>query len=1665
MYEHNSYYSKLLVIIPLTFLYLIVFTIKWSVQRPFFCRQYRVRKRNAIVPMLRFQCLLIFLLACFSISGQTREPQQDLTNWSICGLNDRIDPSSWPQYELTHYGSPTNATEAFDNAFAEINPPAIIHAPAGTYTITSSVYVPSNIVIRGDGPGITIFELETADGAEFRDGFRFQGIMDKVQGECSPITADDTKTIPVNNPYSKWSTIIEVADGSYFSIGDNIEIEQENMATEITDDVSWADWCKGQIAVITNIEGNLIYLDRPLTADYLGTVRARKFKAAENIGLESFTIETVKESYNSNIGLEFAANCWITNVESKMCDRDHIRIDRSRNIEITGCFINDAHSHGAGGFGYGIRLSDHTGDCKIEDNVIRHLRHGLIVKEGANRNVFAHNYVREGFYTGGNHFPADISLHGHWAWLNLFEGNIVGRITVSDAWGRTGPGNILFRNRSERSMPISIEEDSDDQYVIGNEIIEPYVRKSDGTYFCGDNCNTISPGYCTGTWCGGVAPYYGECIQRDCYGGPNPIITEIDEEPEIDNTTRYGNQNYFGFVDDPITDLPNSYYLCTKPEYFTDSDSWPSIGPEFTLGSGTIPARKRWANYEASGDLQDLFPTPFCQRSMTIGQLPSSLSICATPVPALSSGLGGSGYSFEWFQDGQAILAATGPDYTPSEIGVYGIRVNTGSCVQSICSEVTDDISVNLGPDQILCNPASTILTPLVNGSGFKFAWNTGESTESIEVNTKGTYSVFVSSSNCSSVSDEIVVTSKTVTPIDESLACGGGEITLTTQENTNSSWYTALNGGQLAHQGASFTLSTTVDTTFYIQTSNDQHTFEIGPKLSELSSISPSHRNPNDYEDGLPKYRVEFSTATTVILDEVNVYVKPTQLNTFTFQLQVEDANGNTVGAAAPFVWTPTNLSEQLITVPVNITIPKGNDYYLHAVGSTSSKISWYYFREGGNYPYQDVVDGLAQITKGYDTYCTNDDNPVTYFFNWKFSLPNQLCQRVPINIKVDTCQNTDCNNEVNGSASIDNCGECSGGSTGLIPNASCTDCNNEVNGTATIDNCGVCSGGSTGLIPNASCTDCNNEVGGSATIDDCGVCSGGSTGLIPNASCTDCNNEVGGSASIDNCNVCSGGSTGLTPNASCTDCNNEVGGSASIDNCNVCSGGSTGIVPNASCTDCNYEVNGSATIDDCGVCSGGSTGLIPNASCTDCNNEVGGSASIDNCGVCSGGSTGLIPDASCTDCNNEVNGSASIDNCGVCSGGSTGLIPNASCTDCNNEVNGSATIDNCGVCSSGSTGLIPDASCTDCNNEVNGSATIDDCGVCSGGSTGLIPNTTYCTDCNNEVKGSASIDNCGLCSGGSTGLIPNASCSDCNNEVNGSASIDNCGVCSGGSTGLIPNASCTDCNNEVNGSASIDNCGICSGGSTGLIPNASCTDCNNEVNGSASIDNCGVCSGGSTGLIPNASCTDCNNEVNGSATIDNCGVCSSGSTGLIPDASCTDCNNEVNGTASIDHCGVCSGGSTGLITNASCTDCNNEVNGTATIDNCGVCVQGSTGVEACQQDCAGEWGGELVINDCGDCVAPHLVDENCMDIPSAFTPNGDGVNDSWNAEALRKYPNGTIQIYNRWGALVFTTSTSTPIWNGELNKKPLPTGTYYYVIITNTNNETLNGSITIVR
>ncbi len=153
--------------------------------------------------------------------------------------------------------------------------------------------------------------------------------------------------------------------------------------------------------------------------------------------------------------------------------------------------------------------------------------------------------------------------------------------------------------------------------------------------------------------------------------------------------------------------------------------------------------------------------------------------------------------------------------------------------------------------------------------------------------------------------------------------------------------------------------------------------------------------------------------------------------------------------------------------------------------------------------------------------------------------------------------------------------------------------DCAGVDNGTAFIDDCGVCSGGTTDHDANSD-KDCNGECFGTAVIDDCGECVGGSTGMDQNWA-MDCAGICFGDAVVDNCGVCSGGTTTHVADSD-IDCNGDCFGTAIVDDCGVCSEGNTGLVANAD-KDCNDECFGTAYIDDCGVCAEGSTGLTANA------------------------------------------------------------------------------------------------------------------------------------------------------------------------------------------------------------------------------------------------------------------------------------------------------------------------------------------------------------------------------------------------------------------------------------------------------------------------------------
>lgn len=87
-------------------------------------------------------------------------------------------------------------------------------------------------------------------------------------------------------------------------------------------------------------------------------------------------------------------------------------------------------------------------------------------------------------------------------------------------------------------------------------------------------------------------------------------------------------------------------------------------------------------------------------------------------------------------------------------------------------------------------------------------------------------------------------------------------------------------------------------------------------------------------------------------------------------------------------------------------------------------------------------------------------------------------------------------------------------------------------------------------------------------------------------------------------------------------------------------------------------------------------------------------------------------------------------------------------------------------------------------------------------------------------------------------------------------------------------------------------------------------------------------------------------------------------------------------------------------------------------------------------------------------------------LNIPNAFSPNGDGINDTWHIEPLDLFDQSVTSVYNRYGQVVYKTEGYGTQWNGTSNGKPLAAGTYYYVIDLHINKEPpYIGSVTIIR
>ncbi|MEM9931051.1 MAG: gliding motility-associated C-terminal domain-containing protein, partial [Bacteroidota bacterium] len=90
------------------------------------------------------------------------------------------------------------------------------------------------------------------------------------------------------------------------------------------------------------------------------------------------------------------------------------------------------------------------------------------------------------------------------------------------------------------------------------------------------------------------------------------------------------------------------------------------------------------------------------------------------------------------------------------------------------------------------------------------------------------------------------------------------------------------------------------------------------------------------------------------------------------------------------------------------------------------------------------------------------------------------------------------------------------------------------------------------------------------------------------------------------------------------------------------------------------------------------------------------------------------------------------------------------------------------------------------------------------------------------------------------------------------------------------------------------------------------------------------------------------------------------------------------------------------------------------------------------------------VTVTDVNGCRSADslLVEEFCPTrfyIPTAFSPNADGINDRFEVFAV-DFTSVLLQVFDRWGGLLFESSTENPDWDGRVNGEMAPAGTYLY-------------------
>ena len=510
--------------------------------------------------------------------------------------------------------------------------------PAGTYTLTSTISIPSNKTLRGAGPGATIL-LFTAD---------LSNDIKISQGNYTDITS--VAGISIVSGCTKGSNQLVLSDASGFAAGNFVYVSELNDPTipvVISNTNGTCNWCgvygsngtraRLQLTKVTAVSGTTITINPLLyfTFSNANTPLAHKApKYVQYAGIENLTIKnsgTTLTATRKPVLFQGAANSWVKNVTLDNSGKRGVDLwfDVFRN-EIRDCFFTNVIDQ-SNSDNYALQVE--AGSCNlVENNIFDNTANGILLVS-ASGNVFGYNYMYGVHRTAGmtTWFWPDTWTHGGHSSYNLWEGNDETALEWDFYWG-SNSHDMAFRNRFHG-------KDTTISYDV------PNLQTSGAILTFPDNNYMSEIGNVLGT--SGFENKYEDTaygvVRRPIWVTVNSAFG-VTSNKGFATTLRHMNYDYFtnstkqcGDAGEPGcqgsdagTTLPASLYLPGKPSWF-GSVAYPPIGPDVTGLANKIPAQVR---FEAmSGTINNARPLEMPCLSLSLSSFTSARITYQIPQP------------------------------------------------------------------------------------------------------------------------------------------------------------------------------------------------------------------------------------------------------------------------------------------------------------------------------------------------------------------------------------------------------------------------------------------------------------------------------------------------------------------------------------------------------------------------------------------------------------------------------------------------------------------------------------------------------------------------------------------------------------------------------------------------------------------------------------------------------------------------------------------------------------------------------------------------------------------------------------------------------------------------------------------------------------------------